>query len=173
MEELKTTERICPECGKPYTGRPGLSRKDNKTEICGHCCGVQGFMFAGYTKEQAEEIQNRLEKGFEVTVHDGNGVVYTDNIEPLFSDMMIDSMTAGEAQRFTREKGAELTRAAVEYALRKNSELEGDELTHEVVRLAYIRGYKQGIRFVSTINLIPDFEPSEMDSEPDEEDAED
>lgn len=29
--------RVCPECGKPLTGYPALSRKDNKTEICSDC----------------------------------------------------------------------------------------------------------------------------------------
>ena len=29
--------KICPVCGKEYTGYPALSRKDNKTEICQQC----------------------------------------------------------------------------------------------------------------------------------------
>lgn len=29
--------KICPVCGKEYTGYPSLSRKDNKTEICQQC----------------------------------------------------------------------------------------------------------------------------------------
>ena len=33
MEE----KRICPECGKEYSSRPALSRKDNKTMICPKC----------------------------------------------------------------------------------------------------------------------------------------
>lgn len=33
MEEKK----ICPECGKEYSSRPALSRKDNKTMICPKC----------------------------------------------------------------------------------------------------------------------------------------
>ena len=28
---------ICPECGKEFTGRPALSRKDNETLICPDC----------------------------------------------------------------------------------------------------------------------------------------
>lgn len=28
---------ICPKCGYEYTGRPALSRKDNRTEICPDC----------------------------------------------------------------------------------------------------------------------------------------
>lgn len=29
--------KICPTCGKEYTGYPATSRKDNKTEICPKC----------------------------------------------------------------------------------------------------------------------------------------
>ncbi|MCD7812112.1 MAG: hypothetical protein LUG91_09760 [Ruminococcus sp.] len=28
---------MCPKCGKAYTGRPALSRADNKTDICPEC----------------------------------------------------------------------------------------------------------------------------------------
>ena len=39
--------KICPKCGKEYTERPALSRKDNKTEICPTCGtleALQAFM---------------------------------------------------------------------------------------------------------------------------------
>ena len=32
---------VCPKCRKPYTGRPALSRVDNKTDICPDC-GMRG-----------------------------------------------------------------------------------------------------------------------------------
>lgn len=118
---------------------------------------VQAYMDMGYTREEAEEIQKR-EEGMEVLISDGHGFSYRDNIEPLFSEMQIDAMTSGQAQRFTRQKGAELMAAAVEFVKKKSPDLEGDELMHEVVRLAYIRGFNHGIRFVSTINLTDDFE---------------
>lgn len=28
---------VCPRCKRPYTGRPALSRMDNKTDICPDC----------------------------------------------------------------------------------------------------------------------------------------
>ena len=31
------SEKICPICGKSYTGEPALSRKDNATLICPDC----------------------------------------------------------------------------------------------------------------------------------------
>lgn len=35
MKELGV--KVCPICGKEYTGYPAISRRDNKTEICPHC----------------------------------------------------------------------------------------------------------------------------------------
>lgn len=40
--------RICPKCGKQYSGYPALSRTDNKTKICPDCG----------TKEAIEDYQN-------------------------------------------------------------------------------------------------------------------
>ncbi len=154
MEELKTTERICPECGKPYTGHSGLSRKDNKTEICGHCESVQAYMDMGHTREEAEEIQRYVEDGFDVTITDGHGILYSDNIKPLFTDEQLFDMAVDEARRFTRKDGAELMAAAIERAKVKHPEIEGDELIHEAFRLAYLRGYNRGMRFVSTLDLV-------------------
>lgn len=34
---MEDKPRICPSCNKPYFGYPAISRKDNKTEICGDC----------------------------------------------------------------------------------------------------------------------------------------
>ena len=31
------SKRYCPICGKMYSERPALSRKDNQTEICPDC----------------------------------------------------------------------------------------------------------------------------------------
>lgn len=35
MEDLGI--KICPVCGKEYTGYPAISRRDNTTEICPDC----------------------------------------------------------------------------------------------------------------------------------------
>ena len=54
MEE----KRICPECGKEYSSRPALSRKDNKTMICPKCGmmealdTVRNFYAPGMTDQQ-------------------------------------------------------------------------------------------------------------------------
>lgn len=34
---------VCPKCRKPYTGRPALSRVDNKTDICPDC-GIEKLL---------------------------------------------------------------------------------------------------------------------------------
>ena len=36
---------VCPKCHEAYTGRPALSREDNKTEIC-PACGTREAMEA-------------------------------------------------------------------------------------------------------------------------------
>ena len=33
----------CPRCSESYTGFPALSRRDNKTEICGSCGTEEGM----------------------------------------------------------------------------------------------------------------------------------
>lgn len=54
MEE----KRICPECGKEYSSRSALSRKDNKTMICPKCGmmealdTVRNFYAPGMTDQQ-------------------------------------------------------------------------------------------------------------------------
>ena len=35
--------KICPKCKNEYTGRPALSRKDNKTEICPTCGSLEAL----------------------------------------------------------------------------------------------------------------------------------
>lgn len=45
MEKNKI--RKCPMCGEYYKGAPAISRKDNKTEICGNC-GVAEAMIDYY-----------------------------------------------------------------------------------------------------------------------------
>ena len=35
--------KICPKCGKKIIGYPGLSRVDNKTEICSKCGQIEAL----------------------------------------------------------------------------------------------------------------------------------
>ena len=53
MEALRI--KICPKCGKEYTGYPATSRVDNKTDIC-PLCGVKEALesFAEYLEREGE-----------------------------------------------------------------------------------------------------------------------
>lgn len=48
--------RICPICGRPYSGVPALSRTDNKTKICPDCGTRQALESIGVDKEEQEKI---------------------------------------------------------------------------------------------------------------------
>lgn len=57
MKDDNVTElRICPICGKPYSGVPALSRTDNKTKICPDCGTRQALESIGVDKEEQEKI---------------------------------------------------------------------------------------------------------------------
>lgn len=57
MKDDNVTElRICPICGKPYSGVPALSRTDNKTQICPDCGTRQALASIGVDKEEQEKI---------------------------------------------------------------------------------------------------------------------
>ena len=56
MKEDHVTElRICPICGRPYSGVPALSRIDNKTKICPDCGTRQALASIGVDKEEQEK----------------------------------------------------------------------------------------------------------------------
>ena len=57
MKDDNVTElRICPICGRPYSGVPALSRTDNKTKICPDCGTRQALESLGVDKEEQEKI---------------------------------------------------------------------------------------------------------------------
>ena len=57
MKDDHVTElRICPICGRPYSGVPALSRTDNKTKICPDCGTRQALESIGVDKEEQEKI---------------------------------------------------------------------------------------------------------------------
>ena len=57
MKDSNVTElRICPICGRPYSGVPALSRTDNKTQICPDCGTRQALESIGVDKEEQEKI---------------------------------------------------------------------------------------------------------------------
>ena len=57
MKDDNVTElRICPICGRPYSGVPALSRTDNKTKISPDCGTRQALESIGVDKEEQEKI---------------------------------------------------------------------------------------------------------------------
>lgn len=48
--------RVCPECGKPLTSHPALSRRDNKTEICSDCGTREALAEIGMDTEDQEVV---------------------------------------------------------------------------------------------------------------------
>ena len=57
MKDDNVTElRICPICGRPYSGVPAISRTDNKTKICPDCGTRQALESIGVDKEEQEKI---------------------------------------------------------------------------------------------------------------------
>ena len=57
MKDDNVTElRICPICGRPYSGVPALSRTDNKTQIFPECGTRQALASIVVDKEEQEKI---------------------------------------------------------------------------------------------------------------------
>jgi len=57
LEETGMTEtKVCPLCGKTYTGHPALSRKDNATPICPDCGTLEALEAAGIPKEKQKKV---------------------------------------------------------------------------------------------------------------------
>ena len=50
------SEKICPICGKSYTGEPALSRKDNATLICQDCGILEALASLGIAHDEQEQI---------------------------------------------------------------------------------------------------------------------
>ena len=55
--------RICPVCGKEYSERPAVSRKDNRTLICPDCGTREALDTFGVPEEEKERIIDIIHKG--------------------------------------------------------------------------------------------------------------
>jgi len=51
-----TATKVCPICGKTYTGHPALSRKDDNTPICPDCGTLEALEAAGIPKEKQKKV---------------------------------------------------------------------------------------------------------------------
>lgn len=50
------TARICPRCGKTYSGVPALSRADNETLLCPDCSTREALESIGVGTQEQNEI---------------------------------------------------------------------------------------------------------------------
>jgi len=56
MKNDNQQPRVCPICGKTYTGAPALSRVDNETAICPDCGTRQALESIGVSRDEQDEI---------------------------------------------------------------------------------------------------------------------
>lgn len=62
MKTNETAVRICPCCGKIYTGCPALSRRDNETLICPDCGIREALESIGVKPEEREQILETIHR---------------------------------------------------------------------------------------------------------------
>lgn len=62
MKTNDTEQRVCPKCGKTYTGHPALSRSDNKISICPDCGTREALESIGVTAEEQEKILDTIHR---------------------------------------------------------------------------------------------------------------
>lgn len=60
MKENITQTAVCPRCGKAYTGRPAISRADNKTPICPDCGTREALESIGVDTAEQDKILNTI-----------------------------------------------------------------------------------------------------------------
>lgn len=60
MKENITRTSICSRCGKAYTGRPAISRADNKTPICPDCGTREALESIGVDTAEQDKILNTI-----------------------------------------------------------------------------------------------------------------
>ena len=52
----KSKSKVCPICGKAYTGRPALDRRDSATDICPDCGAVQSMQALNMPDEDIAHV---------------------------------------------------------------------------------------------------------------------
>lgn len=63
MKNDNITEfRICPRCGKPYTGHPALSRVDDETLMCPDCGTREALASIGVDTAEQEQILETIHR---------------------------------------------------------------------------------------------------------------
>ena len=63
MKNPVTRIRVCPVCGRAYTGHPAMSRTDNETPICPDCGIREALAALGVPRTEQEHILAFIHQG--------------------------------------------------------------------------------------------------------------
>lgn len=66
MGKKETRVRICPKCGKTFTGHPALSRLDNETLICPDCGTREALDSLGIDDQEKESIIETIHRNMAI-----------------------------------------------------------------------------------------------------------
>lgn len=85
-------EKICPVCGRTYTDRPAISRRDNMTEICPECGTHEALI--------DWEIARGTRKSFvpvvgQVYQNEGGGSYECISVSPFTEDACMRNVVSG------------------------------------------------------------------------------
>ena len=58
---MKTENKVCPRCGKTYTGYPAVSR-NGLGDICPSCGRIEAFEAAGFSPEKIKELSEEIDR---------------------------------------------------------------------------------------------------------------
>ena len=61
-EHNERQPRVCPHCGRFFTERPAISRKDNTTEICPECGIREALASICVQPDEAEQILDTIRR---------------------------------------------------------------------------------------------------------------
>jgi len=62
MTENIARIRLCPRCGKTYTGHPAISRSDDQTPVCPDCGIREALDSIGISPEEQEKILDAIHR---------------------------------------------------------------------------------------------------------------
>lgn len=66
MENNEVKTRVCPICGKTYTGNPEISGVDNKTAICPECKAKEALRELDVPEDEKQVILGNIDEQFEM-----------------------------------------------------------------------------------------------------------
>lgn len=66
MKSDEKITRVCPLCGREYTGQPALSRTDNETPVCPDCGTRQALESIGVSTAEQDEIIDIIHRAYDV-----------------------------------------------------------------------------------------------------------